>query len=274
MNKIEAIVLSIGDLITRLIFDKPIHENMIRKYSGFITNEEQDFDVNVMFSSLRTHKGYLNHQIYPGVKFQDSSVSVLFSSGEGYIDFTNNKGILYTQLDTITMDLEYFLRILYAIRSYYAGGFMLHAAGIVHNYVGYAFVGHSGAGKTTIVKNSPEKLIFSDDLILVFCDKGNQIVMHSTPFSNTILNLINHTAILKKVFFLQKDDHPYINAVGYGEALAEIIGNIPVIVDNMSFTDNLFDRTTTFLDNVSYSRLHFLPDPSFWKVIDSSSFEL
>jgi len=66
-----------------------------------------------------------------------------------------------------------------------------------------------------------------------------------------------------------QDIEVYLEPMGSGQALAELVSNIPVIPDDPSRGEILLQRGKRFLDSVPAQRLHFLPDDSFWKVIQA-----
>jgi hypothetical protein len=276
---VSSFSISIGGMITRLIFGDDNVEEFINKlavrYQGFITSDQPGFGVKVLIAK---EKSWLmcseNQLLIPKVSFKAERFTIKFPVGNGEINIDQNSGFLNTTMDLLVVHLEYYLRILYSLWSYHSGGLLIHAAGISHNELGYAFVGQSGFGKTTIVINSPDDIIFSDDLILVFPDKNKQFLMFSTPFSNSITSLRNQETELHKIFFLRKNKQVYLEKISYGEAVAEIFTNIPVITDNLDFYDGIIHRIKLCLTQIPYLRLHFLPDPTFWKMIDDQENEL
>ena len=64
-------------------------------------------------------------------------------------------------------EVEYFLRVIYALLVFQAGGLLFHAAGIVRDGQCYLFFGHSGSGKTTVARLSSTDLVLNDDLVVL-----------------------------------------------------------------------------------------------------------
>jgi hypothetical protein len=62
-----------------------------------------------------------------------------------------------------------------------SGGSMLHAAGVAFEGKGYAFVGHTGSGKTTLTRGLPESSILGDDLVAMR-EEGAGFVLYGTPW--------------------------------------------------------------------------------------------
>jgi hypothetical protein len=60
----------------------------------------------------------------------------------------------------------------------------------------------------------------------------------------------------------------YREALNRPQALAEMISNVPVIPADPGRSNDLLVRCARLLAAVPAYNLHFLPEPSFWEVID------
>ena len=98
---------------------------------------------------------------------------------EGEIDLTSRIARVTNRAAIYSFDS--FLRILYSLMLVQEGGFLLHAASIVRDGQGYAFMGKSGAGKSTIAAHSPEQSVLSDEISLIKKVNANYL-LYSTPF--------------------------------------------------------------------------------------------
>jgi hypothetical protein len=105
------------------------------------------------------------------------------------------------------------------------GGVMLHASSVVIDGGGYAFVGGSGAGKSTVVGSVRPDKILSDDGS--FCSHADGVFYLSpTPFSRMEAGSGGaDRAPLKKVLFLEKDIDDYITDYSRGRAMTTILLN-------------------------------------------------
>ena len=80
--------------------------------------------------------------------------------------------------------VEYFLRILYALLAEAHGGLMLHCAGIMASSGVHLFIGQSGSGKSTAASLSRGRgVVLNDDLIVLRPEQGRWIA-YGTPFWN------------------------------------------------------------------------------------------
>jgi hypothetical protein len=67
---------------------------------------------------------------------------------------------------------------------------------------------------------------------------------------------------------LVQDRQVYLEAIGGGEALAELLAGIPMIPADPARSAEIVRRCACLLASTPVYRLHFLPDASFWDVID------
>ncbi|GAB4581997.1 MAG: hypothetical protein Fur0022_47490 [Anaerolineales bacterium] len=188
---------------------------------------------------------------------------------EGEIDLPAQTGWMRPGSAFILEEVDYFLRVVTSLQAFRTGGLLFHAAGIVRAEKAYAFLGHSGAGKTTISRLSGEEHVMNDDLILLYPTSPGWSV-YSTPFFNPkqVTPCSVFQAPLAGLYCLAKDSQVYLEKVSSGQALAEIIANIPIISANRHTTVELLTRCQTLLTEVPMYRLHFRKDASFWGVIE------
>jgi hypothetical protein len=171
------------------------------------------------------------------------------------------------ELKTILNETEYLLRCLYAFMVFSSGGLLVHASGIVIEKLGYIFIGKSGAGKSTIIRNSKDKDILGDDMLVVYPSSNGWFVM-STPFTNPDLHGIKpNRARLGKINYLRKSLSTYSEEVTTSEAVAELAANVPVVPTISEFTPEVLERCKRIVSENTCIKLHFLPDHSFLNVI-------
>ncbi len=166
--------------------------------------------------------------------------------------------------------VEYFLRVITAVRAYEKGGFLFHGAGILHNGLGVIFFGPSGSGKTTVSRLSQADQVLNDDLVLLLPADGRWMV-HSTPFWNpTQVKPQPVEMPLNGLFRLVQDKRVFCEKPSLGRALAEVTSNIPVLCTDPQRGPELMNRAQRILETVPVYRLHFLPDLSFWVPVEQS----
>ncbi len=151
--------------------------------------------------------------------------------------------------------------------TFQAGGLIFHAAGIIRQGKTYLFFGPSGSGKTTVARLSANDLVLNDDLLLLMPQEQGWLV-HATPFWNpTQVKPTAHQGPLTAMFRLKQAKKVYLTEMGPGQALAELVANVPVIPLNPGYSQELFTRCQHLAQAVPLRYLHFLPDASFWEVV-------
>jgi len=220
--------------------------------------------------------------------FALSDTALVFSEGlahfdapgyEGMIDDKSGRGWLMLSSARPVNDVDYFMRVASALLAFRFGGLLFHAAGIVRGGRGYAFFGYSGSGKTTVARLSsdavvpnavvPNAVVLNDDLLLLMPSSQGWVV-HATPFWNPeqVSPAGVCSAPVAGLFRLVQDRQVYLEDMEPGQALAELIASAPVISADLSRLGDLLERGRQLAHAVPIHKLHFLPDASFWDVIE------
>jgi hypothetical protein len=135
---------------------------------------------------------------------------------------------------------------------------LLHAAGIVMNGQGLLFVGHSDAGKSTMVKMlADEGEILCDDRIIVRCwPEGFRI--HGTWCHGDVPDVSPGEAPLRAILLLQKSD---TNRLELMEDYGELARALPFFIIKPLVTADWWDKVLAILGKVIREvpvyRLHF-----------------
>lgn len=191
-------------------------------------------------------------------------------AGIEYVDVERGQARLTIRADHALEEVEYFLRIVYALLVFRAGGLLFHAAGIVRRDRGYLFFGYSGSGKTTVARLSPHDRVLNDDLVVLLPAARGWIV-HATPFSNpTQVQPVGPcSAPIAALLRLVQNTTVHLEAVTPAQGLAEIVASVPVISTDPDRSFLLLERCQRLLREVPIYRLHFLPDDSFWPAVET-----
>jgi hypothetical protein len=204
---------------------------------------------------------------------QDGKVWLLDAPGfSGTIDLVRAQAAL--SLDSVTpwVQIEHFLRVLYALLAERDGGLMFHAAGLLAPDTGqvYLFIGCSGSGKSTVVRLLSRQLItLNDDLILVRPERQGWLA-YGTPFWNTeITERVGQTAHgpVARVCVLVKDVAVHLEPLSSALATAELMANCPVVNGEPTLLPDLLVRCRNLAAVVPVQRLHFRKDPGFWDLL-------
>lgn len=202
------------------------------------------------------------------LSYQDPIITFPTGVYRGKIDLSKREGQVTIYSSHPVEDIDYLLRLLFAVMGFRAGGILFHAAGIVHRGRTHVFLGHSGTGKSTISKASSSDIVLNDDLVLLM-PKDQGWVVYSTPFWN--ISQVQPTAAnapLAALYKLIKDQSPYLESISPSRSFAELISCIPVIASEHEFLPSLMERCSSLLTSIPVYSLHFTPDSAFWDVID------
>jgi len=107
------------------------------------------------------------------------------------------------------------------------GGTLLHAAGITLNNKGYAFVGHTRAGKTTLAQEFPASAVVGDDLVAVG-GAGTQVSLFGTPWPGREGGIVAYGGMpLRAIFILHRELPPGMEEMTPPQAVAELAADAP-----------------------------------------------
>jgi len=152
-----------------------------------------------------------------------------------------------------------------------AGGALFHAAAILHSGRAYAYFGHSGSGKSTVARLSAPDVVLNDDLVLLMPGEGAWQA-HATPFWNQFHGQNPAPpAPLAGLFRLVQDRQVLLERMETAHAAAEMIASLPVVSADRARGVQLIQRCQAILERVPAYRLHFLPDASFWSLVEGAA---
>jgi len=258
--------LQIGGLGLALEFnDHRLQALFERRYADFIPAGVIHLRASV---EIETITGRINLQDMP-LDFQEGSLVCNLPDCRLRIDAGQRRAELYLRCAQPLVQLEYFLRLVYALLAYEQDGLLLHASGIVRRGLALAFFGYSGSGKSTIARFSDQNAVLNDDLLLLL-PQGGKWVAHATPFWNPgIQHKVVGSAPLAGLLRLVQDSQVYLERLHEPLAVAELFACLPVVSADPDRSAGLLQRCQAILGAVPAYRLHFLPDDTFWKVIDA-----
>ncbi|OFW59070.1 MAG: hypothetical protein A2W01_04240 [Candidatus Solincola sediminis] len=122
--------------------------------------------------------------------------------------------------------LQGFLRAALQCRLLAECGTFLHAAGIAMNGKGYAFVGHTRAGKTTLSRHFPASNLLGDDLVAIRETEG--FMLFGTPWPGREGGRVGSGGVpLKAIFNLDRERPKGLAHMAPAEAVAELAVNAP-----------------------------------------------
>lgn len=166
----------------------------------------------------------------------------------------------------------YLLSAMRAIAPFLAfkrGGILLHASGVCYGDRLYAFVGHSGAGKSTIVKlltNCEESIeVLTDEAVMLEVN-ADQCVGWGTPYGREHSG-VNLSVPLGCCFFLVQDKGTYLKPLTSGQAVTELMANLWCTYSSDKLVENALDIVVKISEIIPCYELHFELNDYFWKEI-------
>lgn len=258
--------VSIAGLTVALTCDAETLTGRLReRYRLFRTDQPADIHASVRVAGSRRTSALLD----TGTTFRDGVLYFTAPGYDGTIDVEAGRADLTISSQYPAEEVEYFLRVIYALLAFQRGGLLFHAAGIVRNGRGYLFFGHSGSGKTTVARLSADDVVLNDDLVLLMPAEDGWRA-YATPFWNpSQVQPTRQNAPLAAMFRLIQSKEVSVETLRPSQAVAEIISNVPIIPDDPQRTPGLLVRSRELLRTVPAYRLYFLPDDSFWHAVAS-----
>ncbi|HZM71427.1 MAG TPA: hypothetical protein VFB95_13800 [Candidatus Cryosericum sp.] len=173
-------------------------------------------------------------------------------------------------LDPGPRAMENVLRSAVAWLAMDTGGFLLHGASIVRGGAAYLFFGPSGAGKSTLAATSRSGEVISDDLTLVL-RRPEGLRASGGPFRGTYTAGAPVVGLfpVQGFYRLRKDPRTFVRP-GDAACFADLLGNLPWIVDQLPRHPHLIDRVRDLVEGASFSYLHFRKDEDFWPAVEGS----
>ncbi len=263
--------LSLADLALTISTDAALRAALMKRYAAFLQPDRPAVSgTSATFSAQIDRVGHTPRATDDRpLAFRADGAHFTAPDYTGHLDLAQQRATLTLDSATPVEDADYFIRTVYALRFFEAGGLLFHAAGLVRNDRGYLFFGHSGSGKTTVSRLSPDALVLNDDLVVLMPHAG-QWHMHATPFSNPTQHapLGPYTAPVRGAYRLIQDRRVYVQDLPPALAVAEIVASSPIVCADPARTLDLLTRARQLHTAVPIRHLHFLPDNSFWTVVE------
>lgn len=200
--------------------------------------------------------------VYGGAPYKTMVLDETFTTGEILVnqDYFGES----VRIDPLQYPAD---ELLWIHRLSRAGGVELHACGVVDtDGDGYLFIGHSGAGKSTIARlwESAGATILSDDRTVVR-RKNDQFMIYGTPWHGEAQLAAAGEAPLRGVFFVEHGTRNDVVELSVPDATAQFFARcFPVFHDAASIAAGL-EFYEQLAEATPCLELRFVPDA---RVID------
>lgn len=170
--------------------------------------------------------------------------------------------------------VENFLRVITSYVALHAGGAYLHSSGIAVDGQAYLFLGHSGAGKTTVARMALALGldILSDDGNLMLPDERGIFQAGPVPFAGELGQVsckVKNAHPVAGLIWLQKGERVKVNRMSAATAYSRIIACIPTVNLDLREQERLDTLISSLLSDVPIYELTFFRDCGFQKIYDA-----
>lgn len=265
---ITSTLLTVGPLQVQIEADDPALHQLFRSaypaFTGRATSAPYTLTAHLDYAPGASATAYPMPS-----EFQAGVLYFTAPDHTGYVDVAAGRAQLtYTDSQRYTT-ANYFASILIALLAFEAGGLLFHGAGLLRGERGYVFFGPSGTGKTTVSRVSTEAVVLNDDLVVLLPQAGAWLVQ-ATPFTNPtqVPPAGDRHGPLSAFYRLVQSRRVFTEPFSPAVAVAEIIGGCRIVSGDPDRAVALLARVERLVRAVPVYRLHFLPDASFWQIID------
>lgn len=178
----------------------------------------------------------------------------------------------YTEGSVFLSQIENFFRLLVGYRLLDLGGVLFHSAGVASDGRGFLFLGHSGAGKTTISRKSlaEGRTVLSDDMnALCPLEDSGLPAVEKLPFAGDLGRIPSprRRYPLHGLFRLRKGE-PRIAPISRSQAVAFLVGCAPFVNVDPHRVERLTDNLIGLLEHHPLAELTFAKDLPVWPLLD------
>ncbi len=272
--------LQIGDVCISLRFKDTAFSSYLREYFKGYTCKEPELivDMNIEEVSDKEFGGFECDllSLHPKT-VKGNSFNLLSGEVTGTLNLKEKRCTVYFSRKGIRIFKQFMFMIYYTLMKHNhpaesKNSFLVHACGVSKDGYGYAFVGPSESGKSTIAKLSSDYTVLNDEIIIIKKKREGYIV-RSTPFRGDFLENRNGSAPLKAIFIINHGKKNIIRGISKGEFISQFLKE--VVCPDSLLPENRGEMLLEMLDfcadvarNVPFYELRFIPDKSFWSCID------
>ena len=151
------------------------------------------------------------------------------------------------------------------------GGCIVHAAGLAVHGRGIAFVGRSGAGKTTlmsVIEEQPENLRLSDDRVIFRLENGGARI-YGTPWAGEGMVAANANAGLEAIVFLHHGPENHLEPIIPSDAARQLLPTTSIPWFDGDILTGCIETLDQIVERIPCYNLRFRPDREVNDVIRS-----
>ena len=259
-----SLVITIGGVPIRVNTTDADFVSMLEdRYAGFVSasdSAEIEFDVELIPPSLHPTDAPVEAKQKHGIwSFRRGDFRAEWQS-------VSKRGWIQQTLNPYSIDSV--LRIVHTLALAREDGFLMHSASAIRHGKAFLFAGVSGAGKTTISRLAPPDATLLTDEISYVRKSHNGYLAFGTPFTGELAKLgENVSAPISALYLLAQGPENRIDRVSTTEAVRSVLANMLFFAEVPELVESVFHSAFEFVNQVTVSRLTFMPDARVWELI-------
>lgn len=272
----ERRTLLVGDRRIRIEgLDRDLARGLERRWGGFLERED---GADLTLRVFRSQSGGWLEPWKPGEAYRVEAqgeaakrvvASYNFALCADAEPFTWRVAVHVQDREPLDRLFENAARYLVARLGVEAGGFALHAAGVLHRERAWLFAGPSRAGKTTAVALAAPAVSLGDDFALVLPGDGGWRAP-ALPFDNSERarrDPPRGTFPLAGIWRLHQSEVTRIESTPKRLALASLMACAAFPWALPEFSEELLDHMQRYIDQGRFADLHFSREADLWPVL-------
>jgi hypothetical protein len=259
-----------GYTIGLKIKEPSLREEIRQAYALFLSDAPAELSVDVELSTDASPQDSACAQLF----FNDNRITIQDDCLFGSLDLVKRCGLV--KINPIRNDS---VNLLYPLGTFLRNAFtllvalgrdgvVLHAVGVLKNEEVYVFIGPSKAGKSTVARLSLDKVVLSDDLLMIR-KVDNAFMVFPTPNwgdKQTGLRQ-NRPYRIHSMYKLVQDKRVYLERFSPSRAVADMFTTPHIPIASIP-QERMLQTFSELIYTLPYYGLHFLPKPSFWACIE------
>lgn len=241
--------------------DPGLREQLKKRYGNFLAESRGGFEIQVETSG----EAAADARSTPEVSREEAAWVVRLHRARAEFDLPRQCGRLQGPMTPHTFDS--LLRILLTLLLLEKDGLLLHAATLERGGTALAFLGRSGAGKTTLARLAGSRQVLTDEISLVRLVEGEPRA-YGSPFWGEMAGAGRPADLPLRAFHvLVKDQRNFGERLGETEAVKALLLHTLFFASDPELSERLLHLATRWAACVPVYRFHFVPDPSAWEAL-------
>jgi hypothetical protein len=152
--------------------------------------------------------------------------------------------------------------------------FVLHCAAVLdESQKAHLFLGHSGAGKSTISFLSLPKIILGDDMNIISLNENEEVVVEAGAIGGAIQSHLQYNTqyLVKGIYWIVQSERNDLERLSESLSLSKLIAsyaNLNWQTSTADLEDKLLSFSQVIVSKIPVQELKFKRDDSFWNLLN------